>query len=181
MTKEEREVVQHRLASAGIPRRLYGLKRADFRGKAADLFAYVDSAAYAADTAANRGLCVHGDAAHRTDAFGLIAKGLAAAGQPVQYLTVHALLYFIENDAERRAQLAKTRHLFIDGFEKEFTKDYDCPYTFYQQTEVEEFLESRRNAGLINNYSTRNRWSALRWWSRDFISANAEAVREIAV
>lgn len=147
--------------------------------KAPDLFAYLNSDLYGNDTQEGRGICLYGDAALRSDLLALIAKGHAAAGRSTMFLTVHALLYFIEHDQEKRTELAKVKNLFIDGFERMFTKEYDCPYTFYQQVEIEEFLTGRRNSGLINNFNTHHAWSSVRWWSRDFIAANAEVVREI--
>lgn len=113
--------------------------------------------------------------------FGLIAKGHAAAGQSVIFLSIHAMLHFIEHDAERRTELAKIRHLFLDGFEKDFAQDGGCPYTYYQQIEVEEFIRGRRDAGLVTNFSTHNKWDAVKWWSRDFIAAQGEAVVKIGL
>lgn len=109
----------------------------------------------------------------------MVAKAHAAAGHSVQLLTTHTLQHFISTDADRRKELAKIKHLFLEGFEKDFAQGGECPYTYYQQIEIEEFLQSRRDAGLINNYSVVNQWSSVKWWTREFIAAQGVAVQEI--
>lgn len=176
---EERERRAGYFKRAGIPTRLWKATTKDYATKARDLFSYLGSPARAEDLGNGIGLALYGSPEVRSDVFALVAKGHAAAGQSVMLITTHALLYFMDTDADKRRELSKVKHLFLEGFEKDFAQGAECPYTYYQQIEVEEFLQSRRDAGLINNFSVHNRWTAVKWWSRDFIAATGAAVREI--
>ena len=177
--EDERKRLVERFQKAAIPPRLWKAKAKDYRSKAPTLFDYLESDARSDDIANGIGIALYGNPAIRTDVFGMVAKGHAAAAQSVQLLSVHRLLYFMEHDDERKRECAKVKHLFVDGFEKEFTTDATSPYTYYQQIEIEEFLQSRRDAGLLNHYSVSNKWSAVKWWTREFIAAQGAAVVEI--
>lgn len=108
------------------------------------------------------------------------AKGFAIAERHVFYCTLHAFIYFLESNDDRRKMLTRCKYLFLDGFEKDFRSE-EVPYTLYQRMEVEDFLKARIDAGLVNNFAACRRWGQLRWWSADFINGMTSYVRDIAL
>lgn len=134
------------------------------------LLAYLRSDAYTDDLENGVGICLTGNPAIRSDLLALVAKGLALNNRSTWFCSVHYLVQMLDNGTdEDKAKLGKHGNLFVDWFEKDFGNG-ECPYTYMQRAEVEEFLSARHRAGLATSFAATTAWNKLRWWSRDFIA-----------
>lgn len=166
------------LTSANLPIKINRLTRKSFGPKASLLFDYLDSEAWQEDRAKGKVICLSGNPAIRTELLQLIAKGIALAGNSAYYVTLHQLIFMLEDDDGRR-KLDRVDYVFVDQFEKDFGAG-GCPYTFYQRASVEDFL-SRRKAeeAKATFFATAKAWASGEWWSRDFVSEFSPMITDI--
>jgi hypothetical protein len=175
-----REQLIGQLERAGIPLKIRKLTRKDFGSKAAELFDYLGSSAYADDLSDGKGVCLSGDPAIRSDLLALMAKAPALAGRSTSLISLHSLVPAIENNPERRDFILRAEFVFIDWFEREFKNDTP-PYSYHQLCDVEDFLASRMHGGRATHFSASNRWGQLKWWSKDFLGLMQPKVQDIVL
>jgi hypothetical protein len=181
MSDDEREVMLGRFAAANLPITVRNLSRSMFPTKrVGNLMAYLASGAYAEDLSNGIGVYIYGSADIRSQVFSLIAKPFAMSGKGVFFCSLHHLISILKSDKEKRATLARTQHLFVDMFEKEFV-DGVCPYTVWERSLVEEFLQQRITNKFVSHYSAGKKLDQLKWWSRDFLQVAEATVTQISI
>ena len=158
---------KQRLVNSRIPTITHSKVLSDFGEAGEDLRKRLQSpSGFRVDTVNGMGTCIFGieGKVSRFELFATYCKSIVGIGESIVFATLHDLLTSMEYNNSDYEDYCRTHHLAIARFEK----DGPFPFSNYQRSMIENFIEARASEGLPLHIESIREPRLTEWWSRDF-------------
>lgn len=157
---------------AGVKKLYMGMKLPDFGKSGEKLRDHIITDDFKRSM---EGLAICGNAAYRLRALPVLTKELVLLQYSVRLVSLRDLTYMLNTDSEDLLGYDRVEMMCVDWFQ---TDSEECPYTWSERNNVEQFLIDRVEIGLRVSITSHFKLSNMPWWSGNFKEFMVDFLRE---